>query len=174
VTGLEFLSPGLARPENDFEPIPRSPLEHALRDAPAHIRDLSGIGKLDVRGGLDLGRLGEDVEVVAITPDRALVLCPAENVARHLDLLGGCAGTCAPMCRASTDVTSALAGLGLEGEQLLRRLTDLDLDALPATGAVARVPGTLLREGDEFRLFFPQEYAVHVADVVLDAAAGLR
>ncbi|MBA2461601.1 MAG: hypothetical protein H0V45_07555, partial [Actinobacteria bacterium] len=70
-------------------------------------------------------------------------------------------------------VTTALAGIQVTGEQLLRRLTDLDLDALPAVGALARVPATVLRHGDEFRIFFPQEYADYVAEVVLDTAAGL-
>jgi hypothetical protein len=56
----------------------------------------------------------------------------------------------------------------------MRRLTDLDLDALPAVGAVAGVQATAIRDGDEFRLFFGQEYADHVATVVLDAIEGLR
>jgi len=118
VNGLEFIDPGLARAENGFEPVQRSPLERALRDAPPEVRDLS----LQVPADFDRG----------------------------------------------------LAGLQVTGERLLRRLTDLDLDALPATGMVANVRATVLRDGDEFRIFFPQEYADHVAEVVLDAAEGLR
>ncbi len=171
MSGLDFLSPGLARLEGGFEPVSRSPLERALRDAPPGIRDLSHTGKLDVRGPdaevLDSGELGDGVEVVRITPERALLLCPPEDIARLLEQLNARA-------RSVVDVTSALAGLHVSGEQLLRRLTDLDLDALPAVGSVAHIPATLVREGDEFRLFFPQEYADHVAAVVLDAAAGLR
>ena len=72
------------------------------------------------------------------------------------------------------EVTSGLAGLQVTGERLLRRLTDLDLDALPATGMVAHVRTTVFRHGDEFSIYFPQEYADHVAEVVLDAVAGLR
>jgi hypothetical protein len=167
VTGLEFVSPGLARVDGDFEPVQRSPLERALRDAPPRVRDLSLAGKLDVRGELDGLELGSDAEIVRITSDRALVFCPPEAVERHVQQLS-------TLACSVVDVTSALAGIQVTGEQLLRRLTDLDLEALPAVGAVARVPATLLRHEDEFRIFFPQEYADHVAGVVLDTAAGLR
>ena len=118
MSGLEFIDPGSARAENGFEPVRRSPLERALRDAPPEVRDVS------LQVPEDLGR--------------------------------------------------GLAGLQVTGEPLLRRLTDLDLGALPATGMIAHVRATVLRDGDDFRIFFPQEYADHVADVVLDAVAGLR
>ena len=155
---LAFLSPALA--EVGY----RSPLERVL--AGTELRDLSSLGKVEVRGEVDEASLA-DVEVVQISPTRALVLCEAEA---------------APALAArlkAVDVSAALAGLVFHGEQLLRRLTDLDLDRLPAVGAVAGVRCTVLRSeagGDEheFRLFFAQEYADHVAAVVLDAAAGLR
>jgi sarcosine oxidase gamma subunit len=57
----------------------------------------------------------------------------------------------------------------------MRRLTDLDLDSLPAVGAVAHVKAYVLRDDAEtFRLFFPQEYGHYLAEVVVDAAEGLR
>jgi len=63
----------------------------------------------------------------------------------------------------------------VRGETLMRRLTDLDLDALPAVGAVAHVQAYVIRDvGDTFRLFFPQEYGHYLAEVVIDAAEGLR
>jgi hypothetical protein len=150
---LAFLSPALAGAGY------RSPLERAL--AGTELRDLSSLGKVEVRGERDEATL-DDVEVVRTSPTRALVLCQAEaapGLAARLN---------------AVDVSAALAGLALKGEQLLRRLTDLDLDRLPAVGAVAGVRCTVLREKKEFRLFFAQEYADHVAAVVLDAAAGLR
>ncbi len=55
----------------------------------------------------------------------------------------------------------------------MRRLTDLDLGALPAVGKVAEVPTVVLREGDRFRLFFPQELGHYLAEVVLDTLDGL-
>jgi hypothetical protein len=130
VSGLEFVSPALAQRENGFEPVQRSPLERALRDAPSEVRDLSL-------------RVPEDAQHALREQGHA------------------------------AETTSGLAGIQVTGERLLRRLTDLDLDALPATGLVAHVRATVLRDGDEFRIFFPQEYADHVAEVVLDAIAGL-
>ena len=57
----------------------------------------------------------------------------------------------------------------------MRRLTDLDLESLPAAGAVAHVQAYVLRDGgDVFRLFFPQEYGHYLAEVVVDAAEGVR
>ncbi len=57
----------------------------------------------------------------------------------------------------------------------MRRLTDLDLDGLPAAGPLlSRVPAIVLRdEGERFRVYVPQELAHDVAVAVLDAAAGL-
>ena len=72
------------------------------------------------------------------------------------------------------DVTSALAGVEVEEEQLLRRLTDLALDRLPAVGKVADVPALVARDGDRFRIFFPQEYGDSVVAAVRDVQDGLR
>jgi len=161
VSELDFLSPSLAR-----SGVYRSPLERALRNAPEGIRDLSRTGKLEVRGELGEAGFPEGAEAIRITATRVLVLCPYED---------------APRVRAElderflsvVDLTGALAGLELKGLRLLRRLTDLDPANLPATGSVARVPATVLGDGGTFRLFFPQEYADYVAEVVLDTAEGL-
>jgi hypothetical protein len=162
VSELAFLSPALA--DAGY----RSPLAHAL--AGTDLRDLSPLGKLELRAsetamtqGQSLGHGSEgQVEVVRITPRRTLLLCEPEAIPTLAAELG------------AVDVSAALAGLAVHGERLMRRLTDLDLDALPAVGAVAGVQTTILRDGDEFRLFFAQEYADHVAAVVLDAIEGLR
>ena len=57
----------------------------------------------------------------------------------------------------------------------MHRLTELDLEALPAVGSVARgTPAVIERlEGERFRLFVPQELAQYVAEVINDQAAGL-
>jgi sarcosine oxidase gamma subunit len=140
----------------------RSPLARALaRVSPSlGIRDVSlETGKIEVRG--ELGDV--DAEVVRITPQRALLLCPAE---RTRDVL-------ASLDAFAVDLTGALAGIELHGERLMRRLTDLDLEALPAVGSVAHVAATVTRDGDRFRIYFPQEYADYLAEVVVDAAEGL-
>ena len=73
---------------------------------------------------------------------------------------------------------AGVAGIELEGphvRRLLRRLTDLDLDALPTVGAVAHVRTLVVREAaDRYRLWFPQEYSDSMAEVVIDAAVGLE
>jgi len=154
VSELAFLSPALA--EAGY----RSPLERSL--AGSELRDLSPLGKLEHRGDLDGAALEGQLEIVRIATNRTFVLCAAEDAPAFAARLG------------AVDRSAALAGLALHGEQLMRRLTDLDLDALPAVGAVAGVQATVLRDGDEFRLFFAQEYADHVAAVVLDGVEGLR
>jgi sarcosine oxidase gamma subunit len=159
---LDFLSPDKATPEAVW----RSPLERALRGGPPEIADISLTGKLEVRGEVDeLEPKG--FEVARITPGRALVFCDFTKTAEIRERLSKRFFV--------VDMSAGLAGLQVRGERLLRRLTDLDLEALPAVGAVAHVQAYVLRDGSEtFRLFFPQEYGHYLAEVVLDAAHGLR
>jgi sarcosine oxidase gamma subunit len=159
---LDFLSPDRA----DAEARWRSPLERALEHAPPEIADLSLTGKLDVRGDLD-SLDAKGVELVRITPERGLVLCDFTKTANVRAKLAD--------RFLVVDLSAALAGLQLRGEALMRRLTDLDLDSLPAVGAVAHVQAYVLRDDAEtFRLFFPQEYGHYLAEIVVDAAEGLR
>jgi hypothetical protein len=159
---LDFLSPDLASPEAVW----RSPLERALAHAPEGIEDLSRTGVLEVRGeleGLDAGA----AEVVRLTPERALVVCAFEEAGELRARLAG-AG------RLVVDLSPGWAGLRVHGETLLRRLTDLDLEKLPAAGFLAHVHALVLRdEGESFRVYFPQEYGHSVAEAVIDAAEGL-
>ncbi len=161
---LDFLN----RPKilAEFRPRARSPVERALQDAdPAlGIEDISlSTGKLEVRGELD--ELDVEAELVRITPKRALVLCPVEDSDALRSRL-------ADRGLFVVDRWGALAGLRVTREHVMRRLTDLDLDGLPATGAVAHVRALVLRDGEGFRIFFPQEYGHYLAEVVVDAAKG--
>jgi sarcosine oxidase gamma subunit len=164
MTDLAFLSPDRADPAAVW----RSPLERALAhvDPNLGIRDLSRTGKIELRG--EIGELEvEGAEAVWITPQRALVLCGYDDAAEIRRRLGE--------RFLAIDVTGALAGLEVRGERLMRRLTDLDLENLPAPGPVAHVQAVVLRKADEtFRIFFPQEYGDYLAEVVVDAAKGLR
>lgn len=161
MTHLDFLSPDLAAAEAVW----RSPLERALAHAPAGIEDVSRTGVLEVRGEVD-GLAVEGAEVVRLTGDRALVLCDWERVGEIRARLAG------PLH--VLDVSAGWAGLRLRGETVLRRVTDLDLDALPAAGQVAHVQALVLRDdADTFRLVFAQEYGHYVAEVVLDAVEGV-
>jgi hypothetical protein len=157
---LSFLSPADARPQNGFVPRATSPLRRALAGA-AGINDLSLLGKLEVRGPIDA--LEVDADVMPITPRRALVVCDSD---RSAALRASLPGTV-------VDVSSAVAGIEVEGETLMRRLTDLDLDRLPAVGNVAGVPALASRDGGRFRIFFPQEYGDSVVAHVRDAREGL-
>jgi sarcosine oxidase gamma subunit len=72
---------------------------------------------------------------------------------------------------------AGLAGieiLGPKAGRLLTRLTEIDLDALPAVGAVAEVRALVERVSEQrYRIWFGQELADYVVAVVLDAAEGL-
>jgi hypothetical protein len=167
VNFLDFLSPDLATPDvAAAQGAWRSPLARALEHAPADVTDISLTGKLEIRGEVDDLR-SRALEIVPITPERALVLCDftktgeiRTRLSEHFLVI---------------DMSAALAGLQVRGATLMRRLTDLDLHALPAVGPIAHVQAYVLRdEGDVFRLFFPQEYGDYLAEVVVDAAEGLR
>jgi hypothetical protein len=160
VNELAFLSPGRA----SAEAVWRSPLERALREAPAEISDLSLTGKIEIRG--DLPRSVRGGELVRITQTRGLVLC---DFTKTVDLLESLSAD-----YLAIDVSASLAGLSVRGEQLMRRLTDLDLDALPAAGSVAHIQALVTRDGDSFALWFGQEYADYLAEVVIDAWEGLQ
>ena len=159
---LAFLSPSGSAPE-----ALASPLARALASAPAGIRDLSLDGKVEIRGDLTLVEPVDGEELVRLSPRRGLLLVEGDPAAAVERLRAG--------GLRAYDMTGGLAGIKLEGERLLRRLTDLDLDALPAAGGFARIGATVLRdEGESFRVYFPQELGHYVAEVVLDAIAGLE
>ncbi|HEX5469926.1 MAG TPA: hypothetical protein VFW80_12865 [Gaiellaceae bacterium] len=157
---LAFLSPGRASAEAAW----RSPLERALRDAPPEISDLSLTGKIEIRGELP-GAI-DGGQLIPITPMRGLVLCDFTKTVELLDRLS--------QQFLAIDASATLAGLGVRGESLMRRITDLDLDGLPAAGAVAHIQALVTRDGDSFSLWFGQEYSDYLAEVVLDAWEGLR
>ena len=56
----------------------------------------------------------------------------------------------------------------------MRRVTDLALDRLPAAAKVGDVAALVARDGNRFRIFFPQEYGDSVVATVRDAQEGLR
>jgi hypothetical protein len=161
MSDLAFVSPAEARPENGFLPRAASPLARALTGADG-IRDLSLLQKLEVRG--PIAAIDIDADLIPITADRALVVCDADRGAALRERLTGTV----------VDVTAALAGIEVEGETLMRRLTDLTLDLLPAAGKVAGVPAIVSRDGARFRIFFPQEYGDSVVATVRDAQDGVR
>jgi hypothetical protein len=179
VSALDFLSPSRCAPGTTASPLRRA-LDTVSDTASRNdagssgtgvrhrlLEDLSLDGKLELRGDIDLVQPQEGEELVRLSPRRGFLLTthdPAEALERiraHGVL--------------AYDATAAWAGFALEGEQLMRRMTDLDLDRLPAAGPFARVAGIVLRdEGERFRVYVPQELGHDVAVAVLDAAAGLE
>ena len=160
MSDLVFLSPGRASAEATW----RSPLERALEGAPPEISDLSLTGKIEIRGDLPKSVKGGDL--VRITPTRGLVLCDFTKTVELLEKLS--------KDHFAIDVSASLAGLSVRGEAVMRRITDLDLDALPAAGAVSHVQAIVTRDGDSFALWFAQEYSDYLAEVVIDAWEGLQ
>jgi hypothetical protein len=163
VTALDFLSPGRAPSEVRLV----SPLARILQGSEA-IVDVSHVGKLEARGPVANVTPGPGEDLIPITDERALLVTPngTKEAAARLEAAG---------CRVY-DLTAALAALEVNGEQLLRRLTQLDLEQLPAVGGILReTPAVIQRVADEsFRLYVPQELAESVAEAIRDLLEGLR
>jgi hypothetical protein len=162
VSTLAFLSPSGCEPE-----LLASPLARALEGVdPAIVVDLSFEGKVEVRGDLDLVEAREGEQLVRLSPRRGLLLTDDATVAVERVRTQGAL---------AYDATGALAGFAVRGEQLMRRLTDLDLDTLPAAAPFARVPAIIVRDDDDrFRVYVAQELGHDVVRAVLDAYVGLE
>jgi hypothetical protein len=164
VTELAFLSPSAcAAGVRLVSPLARALAPAGPRDSP---RDMSHLGKIEVRGELDSVDLPD--RVVRFGGERALVLCEAGEVPELLAELR-------EQFRFVLDQTAAYAAIEIAGEDLLRRLTDLDPRELPAAGAFARVRAIVDRSaGDTFLVLVAQEHGHYVCECVLDALDGLR
>ncbi len=167
MTRLAFLSPDRCAPDVRLVP----PAARALAGVPAAsapIRERFPFGVLELRGDVGAVALEPGEELVRATPRRAFLLTGAAPPAAARERLS------ATGLRVY-DLSGALAAFELDGVQLMRRLTDLDLDALPAVGPVGRGVWAIVdRLGDEtFRVLCPQELAHSLAELVLDLAAGL-
>ena len=160
---LAFLSPSRCQPGTTT-----SPLRRALEGVdPALVQDLWLDGKVEIRGDIALVVPLAGEELLRLSPRRGY-LFTQDDPADAVERLRG-QGVLA------YDATGALAGFLVEGERLMRRLTDLDLDKLPAAGPFARVSAIVLRDGGErFRIYVAQELGHDVVLAVLDAVAGLE
>jgi hypothetical protein len=160
VTRLAFLSLSNAAPDVAIA----SPLAHTIG---AGVDDVSYLGKLEVRGALDGVEPGLGEELLRFAPSRALLVTEGSPAAAAERL--GDAGL------RVYDMTAALAAFEFEGEDALRRLTDLEPARLPAAGAIARGTWALIdgRGRGRFRVFVPQELGHYVVEVVLDTLRGL-
>ena len=160
---LAFLSPSRCA-----EGTTTSPLRRALEGAdPAAVRDVSLEGVVEIRGNVGVVAPGEGEELLTLSPRRGFLFTsdvPADVVAR--------VRTSGPL---AYDATGALAGIAIASEQVMRRLTDLDLGSIPTAGAFARVPALVRRGPDRwFHVYVQQELGHYVAEAVLDAVTGLE
>ena len=157
-----FLSPTRCEPGTTT-----SPLRRALADAdPAAVRDLSLESIVEIRGDVDAVSPGAGEELVRLSPGRAFLFTAddATDVAERVRATGALA----------YDATGALAGMAIASEQVMRRLTDLDLDLIPTAGPFARVTALFRRDTDGwFCVYVQQELGHDVAKAVLDALAGV-
>jgi len=160
VTRLAFLSPWNAKPAVAIA----SPIRHALAGG---VVDVSHLGKLELRGRLEGVEAGPGEVILRLAPTRALLVSEGSPTAAAERL--GAAGV------RVYDVTAALAAFEVEGEDVLRRLTELDLTRLPAVGSIARGTRAVIesRGGGRFRLYVAQELGHYVVEVVLDTSRGL-
>ena len=160
---MNFLSP--ARCEQGTT---TSPLRRALDGAdPAAVRDLSLEGIVEVRGNVAAVPPAGGEELVTLSPGRAFLFTEDDPalVVERVRAAGALA----------YDATGALAGLAIANEQVVRRLTDLDLAAIPTAGPFARVTALFRRGADGwFHVYVQQELGHYVAEVVLDAIEGLE
>ena len=143
-----------------------SPLRRV--DGGGIIDDVSLLGKLEVRGDLSTLEPAAGEELLPLGPNRVLLVIEGSPAAARERLLT--AGY------RVYDQTAALAALEFDGLGLYGRLTELDPDALPAIGAIARGTTAIIdrRGGERFRIFVPQELGHYVAEVVLELAKGLE
>jgi len=158
-----FLSPSRC-----VEGTTTSPLRRALEDAdPGAVRDLSLEGIVELRGNVAAVSPGAGEELVTLSPRRAFLFTgddPAD-VAERARAAGALA----------YDATGALAGIAIANEQVMRRLTDLDLEAIPTAGRFAHVTALFRRGSDGwFHVYVQQELGHYVAEAVLDALKGLE
>lgn len=167
-----MISPAFLSPDR-CEPGVRlvSPLERALAGIdPGRVRDHSHLGKLEVRG---------DVSALEPAPgDRFHRIGPRHGLYLHEGPTGDLRDSLGGRGFAVIDQTAAYAAFEVHGDDLLRRLTDLDLEALPASGLVARVRGIVTKsdegaDGGAFVVFVAQEHGHYACEAVLDALEGL-
>ncbi len=181
MTDLAFLSVVDVSPSAAFRPVARSSMERRLRDAGASFEQRNGwLVARHLPGEEQLRLHVRDVTHAATvreSADGVLVELTGGDAARPVLTGELWYGGERPPGVAPLDVTAGYAALEIEGTgatTLLRRLTDVDPDELPAVGALAHVRVFVFRESEElYRLVFPQEYGHYLWEVVVDAAHPL-
>ena len=160
---LAFLSPS-----RSAEGTVTSPLRRALEHAdPGAVRDLSLESIVELRGDVDAVPTHAGEELLLLSPRRGFLFTGD-------DALGAVERARAAGVLAY-DATGAYAGLAIASEQVMHRLTDLDLERIPTAGPFAHVTALVRQDAEGwFRVYVHQELGHYVAEAVLDAIAGLE
>ena len=175
MSALDFLSVDAAHAQGRFRPLARSPFLRRLEGAAEQGGWLvpTGTGGNDavsIRDVTHLHRVRESSDGVLVEFE------PGDE--REPVVVGWLWNGEERPPEDALDVSAGYGVLELEGpkvEALLRRLTDLDLERLPAAGAVAHVRAILIHDGEHaYRLLVEQELADYLLEVVLDAIEPLR
>jgi glycine cleavage system aminomethyltransferase T len=181
VSTLDFLSLDQAQETDRFRPLMRSSMERALREAGAAFEERDGWlvathvpgqekRSLAVRDVTHLHRVRESAEGVLIEFSGGEGRAPVV-----VGRVWGGEGDRPP--EETPDVTAGYAALQIEGPgaaTVLRRISEMPLDTLPAAGAVAHIRAWVIRDGgDSYRLLCAQEYGHYLWEVVVDAAERL-
>jgi hypothetical protein len=163
MSSLAFLSPA-----HCAEGTVTSPLRRALEGAdPGAVRDLPLEGIVEIRGNVDSVVPAPGEELLRLSPRRGFLFTEGDPVeaAERVRAAGALA----------YDATGAYAGMAIASEQVLRRLTDLDLDRVPTAGPFAHVTALFRRDADGWvRVYVHQELGHYAAEAVLDAIVGLQ
>ena len=145
-----------------------SPLRRALEAAdPEAVRDLSLEGIVELRGHVDAVVPAAGEELLRLSPGRGFLFTagdPTEVVER-----ARAAGARA------YDATGAYAAMAIASEQVVKRLSDLDLALIPTAGPFAHVTALFRRGSDGWiHVYVHQELGHYAAEAVLDAITGLE
>ncbi len=174
-----FLSPSRCEPGTLASPLRRALDTVSDTDSPGDaglggegvrhhlVRDISLRGVVEIRGDLELVAPTAGEELVQLSPRRGFLFTDEDpaDVAERLRAAGVLA----------YDATGALAGIAIASEQVMRRLTDLDLDKVPTAGPFAHVTAIVRRDDDGwFEVYVQQELGHYVAEAVVDTLAGLE
>jgi glycine cleavage system aminomethyltransferase T len=187
VTALPFLSVDAAADHGAIHPVAVSAIERAQRDlgatfeerngwlvpvsipgeenhAAVGIADVSHQTKIELRpAGAPIA--GEGITWYAISPRRALVLCPPDRGDSVREQIGD---------RFALDVTGAHAVIAIVGPQadtVLRRMTHID--HFPSGGEIAHVQAHVLRSEGGYWVICAQELGQFVWEVAVDRASAL-
>ncbi len=189
MTSLDFISLERTARGGRFAPVAKSPMQRRLADAGAEFEERDGRlvatwvpGQADLRIRIrDVTHAYRVVEAEGVAElefgEGVHGVRPPTGTGRVLAAYERGAGAEGSLPDDAIDLSAAWAALEIEGagvERVMRRLTELDLDALPLVGALSHIRALIARPADDrFLIVFPQEYGHYLWEVVVDAAEPL-